>query len=127
MISQLELLEAPKPAAATGPKLYRFLMRCPKKGCATIHRVTVEGREVTKYRRNPFPGQSSSFKVWEPVWPFLELHCRIHRYPLRTQIIKGQYSEKHVCDARCISAIGPNCECSCGGENHGAMWEGGAR
>jgi hypothetical protein len=26
----------------------------------------------------------------------------------------------HFCDARCMSARGPNCECSCGGKNHGA-------
>lgn len=24
------------------------------------------------------------------------------------------------CDARCINAKGPSCDCSCGGENHGA-------
>ena len=24
------------------------------------------------------------------------------------------------CDARCTSAIGPHCECQCGGENHGS-------
>lgn len=25
----------------------------------------------------------------------------------------------HECDARCMSAKGFNCECSCGGKNHG--------
>jgi len=28
----------------------------------------------------------------------------------------------HACDARCTSAKGHNCECSCGGENHGKDW-----
>lgn len=28
----------------------------------------------------------------------------------------------HKCDARCINATGPNCNCSCGGENHGRNW-----
>ena len=27
---------------------------------------------------------------------------------------------RHSCDARCMSARGPNCECHCGGKNHGA-------
>lgn len=27
---------------------------------------------------------------------------------------------KHKCDARCLHAKGRNCECSCGGKNHGA-------
>lgn len=31
-----------------------------------------------------------------------------------------QVSEPHQCDARCMHAIGANCECSCGGKNHGA-------
>lgn len=26
----------------------------------------------------------------------------------------------HKCDARCMNAKGHNCECSCGGKNHGA-------
>ncbi len=26
------------------------------------------------------------------------------------------------CDARCTGARGHNCECSCGGENHGKDW-----
>lgn len=27
---------------------------------------------------------------------------------------------KHKCDSRCLNAKGGNCECSCGGANHGA-------
>jgi hypothetical protein len=33
--------------------------------------------------------------------------------------IRGTYSSVHACDARCIYAKGPDCECSCGGANHG--------
>ena len=31
------------------------------------------------------------------------------------------FASKHVCDARCMGATGKtmNCECSCGGKNHG--------
>lgn len=29
------------------------------------------------------------------------------------------------CDGRCIFAKGPNCDCSCCGDNHGAGWFGG--
>ena len=35
-----------------------------------------------------------------------------------TQII-GRVTDTK-CDARCMGATGPNCECSCGGKNHGA-------
>lgn len=34
--------------------------------------------------------------------------------------IYGKVSESHACDARCLNAVGPDCECSCGGANHGA-------
>lgn len=37
----------------------------------------------------------------------------VHRFRLR------QMETYCPCDARCTNAIGPNCECSCGGTNHG--------
>jgi len=36
--------------------------------------------------------------------------------------VAGKHRPDHPCDARCTSARGPNCECSCGGMNHGADW-----
>lgn len=36
--------------------------------------------------------------------------------------LKGRISEVHICDARCMASRGPNCECSCGGANHGKSW-----
>jgi hypothetical protein len=38
-------------------------------------------------------------------------------FPLRT--LKGRYVPEKACDARCMNATGPNCDCSCGGANHG--------
>lgn len=32
--------------------------------------------------------------------------------------------EKCKCDGRCINALGPSCDCSCGGENHGSGMDG---
>ncbi|MEW9530662.1 hypothetical protein [Microbispora sp. NPDC049125] len=29
---------------------------------------------------------------------------------------------EEVCDANCMSAVGPACSCACGGENHGSSW-----
>lgn len=34
--------------------------------------------------------------------------------------LKGIYNGSEPCDGACMSAIGPNCSCSCGGDNHGA-------
>jgi hypothetical protein len=33
--------------------------------------------------------------------------------------VKGVYNPDHPCDARCTSAKGSECSCSCGGANHG--------
>ena len=37
----------------------------------------------------------------------------------RLQLVKGRLAPDHKCDARCTTATGPSCDCSCGGENHG--------
>ena len=34
--------------------------------------------------------------------------------------ISGKFNPEKGCDGRCMGATGPSCECSCGGENHGA-------
>jgi len=34
-------------------------------------------------------------------------------------VLKAFLRPEHKCDARCTSARGHNCECSCGGANHG--------
>lgn len=34
--------------------------------------------------------------------------------------IKGRVTDQ-PCDARCQGAHGPNCDCSCGGKNHGVF------
>ena len=40
-------------------------------------------------------------------------------HPLKAVTVTGVISTEHDCDAKCLSAIGPSCECSCGGTNHG--------
>ena len=34
--------------------------------------------------------------------------------------VRGVYSAKHKCNAKCMSSVGTVCECSCAGKNHGA-------
>lgn len=35
--------------------------------------------------------------------------------------INGKHNDSIKCNGKCINATGPNCECSCAGENHGAQ------
>jgi len=42
-------------------------------------------------------------------------HCRT---AITVRPIKARITEKE-CDGRCTGAVGPACDCKCGGENHG--------
>lgn len=45
--------------------------------------------------------------------------CTSCRKMMTFGALKAVYSPEHKCDARCTSARGHNCECACGGKNHG--------
>lgn len=38
---------------------------------------------------------------------------------IEMKLLRGRFSEKHQCAAKCMNAHGHVCECSCGGANHG--------
>lgn len=48
---------------------------------------------------------------------FITCECggRVH-----LKVLHGKHNASKGCSARCMSATGPNCECSCAGANHGA-------
>lgn len=45
--------------------------------------------------------------------------CPSCKLPTTGRPIRGHYNAARRCDARCMYAKGPDCECSCGGANHG--------
>ena len=38
------------------------------------------------------------------------------------QLVYGRYVAEVICNAKCTGAVGPACDCSCGGKNHGGKW-----
>lgn len=44
-----------------------------------------------------------------------------HELPVTRIIGYSTNPSRHACDARCQTARGSNCECSCGGANHGVL------
>ncbi len=49
-----------------------------------------------------------------------EHRCPDHQnYPLNWRAINGKVNAEKKCDSRCTGARGHNCECACGGANHG--------
>ena len=49
--------------------------------------------------------------------------CTTHDRFMVTVEVKGTVNLDKTCDGRCTNATGPNCECPCGGANHGAAWQ----
>jgi hypothetical protein len=45
--------------------------------------------------------------------------CEGCKKMMRFGQLKAFFRPEHKCDARCTSARGHSCECSCGGANHG--------
>jgi hypothetical protein len=65
----------------------------------------------------------------EPEGPFRfvngasALLCAGCQKPKRAKPVRGKYSSRVQCNAKCLSSRGFNCECSCGGKNHGKAYE----
>lgn len=60
----------------------------------------------------------------EAEYPPSAMNCGHCGAPVENmgRVVRGGrvIGERSVCDERCTCAIGPNCDCQCGGENHGA-------
>lgn len=41
-------------------------------------------------------------------------------YPMAGKVVRGTLNDSVACNANCTGAVGHDCECSCGGANHGA-------
>ena len=43
----------------------------------------------------------------------------------KTVVYRGgrfTFNPNKVCNGKCMNAVGPSCDCSCSGTNHGAKW-----
>lgn len=52
--------------------------------------------------------------------------CPQCKRPMQWHRLEAAHNPEVKCDARCTGARGHQCECSCGGKNHGADWAGAA-
>lgn len=104
--------------------------RCPVRGCGTTLRLTVPmlGRKRKKSFGHGMYHHEAVVTEWSPApgssIPFyLGICCAKHKWELRWNVVNGTFSQDHKCDARCVNAKGHNCECSCGGANHGKGYD----
>lgn len=100
----------------------RAICRCTIKGCKYVKAFdvpTVPKRINTRW--NTF----LSFEACPGTLLTIvnDERCPDHpRNTLRVRVVEGKFSADHVCDVRCTHAVGGNCECQCGGANHGEAW-----
>jgi len=95
----------------------RIIRRCKRKSCG---HVWARQYETATNTRAPFRIDESGKRVfasdsYEWTCPKCNSQC------VTGNTVQGFISE-HKCGAKCLSSIGPNCECSCGGANHGTNW-----
>lgn len=62
-------------------------------------------------------------KAYREIKGWNEHRCPDHdRYPLNWKALNGKVNAEKHCDSRCETARGHNCECQCGGANHGIAY-----
>lgn len=91
-------------------KQIRYSFRCPR--CKTVQATDYtqqQGGFYTTWRT--LDGKDQFFQD--------DLPCTTCGRERHANPVKGRPSNKK-CDARCTGATGHNCECQCGGKNHGA-------
>ena len=75
--------------------------------------VTVAARDGVTFK------MVGNWNCWMAVLPCPTCD---RRYRVYSQLIHGKVNTNITCTAKCESATGPDCECFCGGENHGGRW-----
>lgn len=97
-------------------KSARYLAKCKACNCTT-------STLATENDRGGFVDMGAMFwdeKGESGVYGNLVMRCRKCSKARRVVLVKGKFSAKHECNAKCLASTGPSCECSCGGKNHGA-------
>ena len=81
----------------------------------------ISPKTVTSMRNNDFAARFGNVKgrKWDSFAKFVGKNEAGEYVPVTRIIFYSTQPSMHKCDARCQNAKGHNCECSCGGENHG--------
>lgn len=105
------------------------IVRCRIKGCKSVRRVFVLVRRDVKVdwhwgrvsTTRKVTGYDDGHGNRLDVHGFTGVPCLPCGHKMtKVAEVEGTYSDRKTCDARCVNAVGPSCECSCGGMSHGA-------
>lgn len=88
-----------------GVELQGAIVRCTRKSC----RQVIVRMDVDEYRRY---ARGNTY----------ELRCLACKGRCEASEIYGRYIAEMVCGSKCTGAVGPSCDCSCAGKNHGGKY-----
>jgi hypothetical protein len=121
----------PTTGARTSTSEARALVRCTRKGCRTAHlaafttTVTLEAHEGRPVETRTVTADGRQV-YYRDRYDLARIICRDFACTgcggtgCTFDVVRGTFSESVKCGAKCRSAVGPACECQCGGENHGS-------
>ena len=93
----------------------RYVGKCKACNCYTSGVST--GQECNRYKADP--KRTGDVYTHERTGGHV-IDCRKCGAPQWAKPVRGKFSAKHVCSAKCMSSHGTICECSCAGKNHGS-------
>lgn len=95
--------------------------KCKACGSFTSALVTAEEFRAIQMRAAfPKTQPRASSALYTHASGSLVIDCRGCGKALYAFEVRGKFSAKHECSAKCLESHGFLCECSCGGKNHGA-------
>lgn len=114
----------------TDRRTVRYIGRCTRKGCTTVVSALIPVITTISTYALPTGGggstrTASTFDFTDaPGWlrfpgGGVVAPDRCGHGRMKVDAVRGIVTD-HECDPRCEGATGPNCECACGGMNHGA-------
>lgn len=101
-----------------GAAAYRWVGRC--KGCRAGHKL--EGR-IVQARRGAHTDtliDSSGVYYFATSESCVKVACSCGGWVPLQRVTEGANRSKHECNAKCLAATGPSCDCKCKGLNHGS-------
>lgn len=100
-------------------KTTRYIAKCKACNCCTSA-ISV-GQDCNRAKDDP-RREGPAPSVYSDARGFHVLDCRKCGQPRIAKAVRGVYSAKHQCSAKCMASTGFQCECSCAGRNHGASY-----
>ena len=109
-----------------GPVLLRrcrWIAKCKACGIATSRTSSADEARRAPHGDNVYVYAQPKGAPHLNVEGSYVIDCRQCHKPRRATEVRGRYSEKEVCSAKCTSSTGFTCECQCSGKNHGKLFD----